>query len=87
MRSRMKKIDLVCYFLAVSLLLGSCSTPERPIRFGTAGEGGIYHSFGLLFADILSGEKDLSVEVKETAGSAANLRLLSGGFYSDGREL
>ena len=42
---------------------------------GAAAEGGIYHRFSTALA-----AKQSNIEVKQTAGSAANLRLLAGGY-------
>ena len=64
-----------------ALVLSSCGTVGRSIRFGTAGIGGNYYAFGQALADVLASENESQkVEVKETAGSAANLRLLSGKY-------
>ena len=68
-----------------ALLLSACSLSDKMIRFGTAGEGGNYYLFGEAFAELLYEQDDkMEIEVKETAGSAANLRLLSGGFIQMG---
>ena len=68
----------VLLFIAV-LILAFYGRSDRAMRFGTAGIGGVYYNFGQEFGDFLSDE-GLKIDVKETAGSAANLRLLSGGF-------
>ena len=60
------------------LLLAGCSGTSRKIRFGTAAVGGNYNTFGQTFAGLVSsGEDPTEIEVKVTAGSAANIRLLS----------
>ena len=63
--------------LALTLLTG-CSQKSTQLRIGTGGTGGIYHSYG----QVLSGLAQEAIpgrtpEVRSTAGSAANLRLLS----------
>lgn len=65
--------------VAVILLIAGCGkSGTNSIRFGTAGLGGNYHTFGQTLASILTADDDsLSVNVKVTAGSAANVRLLS----------
>ena len=68
----------VLLFITV-LILAFYGRSDRAMRFGTAGIGGVYYNFGQEFGDFLSAE-GLKIDVKETAGSAANLRLLSGGF-------
>lgn len=50
-----------------------CGTVTDRIRFGAAGLGGMYDTF----SDIAQSDEDYKMEVKTTAGSAANLRLLS----------
>ena len=63
------------------LLLTGCSAGTKKLRFGAAGLGGVYHIFADTFANVLSTENnDFQIDVKTTAGSAANLRLLSEGY-------
>ena len=50
-------------------ILTSCGTNTGKIKFGAAGLGGTYRVFGDTFANLVT-----------TAGSAANLRLLSDGY-------
>ena len=64
-------------FLAAALLLAGCMSQN--IRLGTASEGGVYYSLGTLLADDARKE-GLTVNVRPTAGSMANLRLLSKGY-------
>lgn len=72
----MKKQFLI-FALAATLLAG-CSNTSGKINFGTAGVGGTYHSFGQAFANtVTASSPQYTFEVKTTAGSAANLRLLS----------
>ena len=64
-------------FLFVLAALTACGQKGR-LRIGTAGEGGNYNSLGKALSQTL--QKDpykINVEVKTTAGSAANIRLLS----------
>ncbi len=58
------------------MLLAGCSSPART-RLGAAREGGVYQQFCAAYA-ALPGKP--VVEEKLTAGSAANLRLLSNGY-------
>lgn len=62
--------------LLAALLLTACGSGSR-VRLGAAASGGVYYEFAQALA-ALDGTPDL--EVRETAGSAANLRLLSGGY-------
>lgn len=60
-----------------SILLTGCGIQDNRIRFGTAGVGGMYASFANAYAGLVPEENKWNVEVKRTAGSTANLRLLS----------
>ena len=68
--------------LLAALLLSGCSSAEavKRLRFGVAGEGGVYREFGELFAALQNDTDNGTVELKATAGSAANLRLLTGEY-------
>lgn len=79
----MKKRGLalcMCVIMLVGMLTG-CSVNTRKIKFGAAGLGGTYRVFGDTFANLVTSKnKKYKMEVKTTAGSAANLRLLSDGY-------
>ena len=66
---------------AALLLLSGCSgkTPGR-LRFGAAAEGGVYHVFGQQYAALENETSNGRIELRTTAGSAANLRLLMGDY-------
>lgn len=68
--------------LLAAVLLSGCSSAEtvKRLRFGVAGEGGIYREFGERFAALENETDNGQVELKATAGSAANLRLLAGEY-------
>ena len=68
--------------LLAAALLSGCSSAEtvRRLRFGAAGEGGVYREFGERFAALENETDNGTVELKTTAGSAANLRLLTGEY-------
>ncbi len=53
-----------------------CSSTSGEIKFGAAGVGGVYSTFANAFAQLASDE-NMDISVKSTAGSVANLRLLS----------
>ncbi len=75
---------------ALALCLSACGTSgpketgspkAETIRFGTGGIGGSYYSYGNALAQTAADAVEgLDFTVKSTAGSAANLRLLQGGF-------
>lgn len=69
--------------LGLLLILGllcACQPKEAQLRFGTAGAGGNYYAWGNVLAQLLEEKAAIQVDVKTTAGSAANLRLLQQGF-------
>ena len=68
--------------LLTALLLSGCSSAKmaKRLRFGAAGEGGIYREFGEQFAALENETSNGQIELKTTAGSAANLRLLTGEY-------
>ena len=77
MKGLRRKTALLMAFLFVLAELTACGQKGR-LRIGTAGEGGNYNSLGKALSQTL--QKDpykINVEVKTTAGSAANIRLLS----------
>ena len=70
--------------MLAALLLTGCSGSTKlssgKLRLGAAGEGGIYHEFGQAYADLENQKAEGSMELRNTAGSAANLRLLMGEY-------
>lgn len=78
-----KKISLL---LCLCLLLTTgCSQIGSAIRFGAADVGGMYYPFASSYTGLVTKDNaDYQFEVKTTAGSAANLRLLSGGYIELG---
>ena len=78
----MKKKKRIALALAAALmmvlLLAACS--EKTIRLGVAGIGGVYQVFGEDYAALQAQNGGRKLEVRETAGSAASLRLLSSGY-------
>ncbi len=69
---------LLCFVL----LLSSCGFGR--VRLGTAAIGGRYNTFGEAFAKKYKEAAGKEIEVRTTAGSAANLRLLTEGFLELG---
>lgn len=70
----------LCAMMLVGLLTG-CGAGTGKIKFGAAGLGGTYRVFGDTFANLVAAKnKKYNMEVRTTAGSAANLRLLSDGY-------
>lgn len=80
----MNKRILVILVAIIVIMCAGCGKSDKELKLGTAKEGGIYYSFGNELADILSDEGDINVQTKETSGSAANIRLISGGYIDMG---
>ena len=79
----MKKVISILTCLCLLMTTG-CSRQET-IRFGAAGVGGMYYPFANAFTELASkDETGINWKVKSTAGSAANLRLLSDNYIELG---
>lgn len=74
-----KKILGILLAFAMVTLQG-CDMKNEEIRFGAAKEGGMYYNFSNSFANTVSDNDKYTFDIKETAGSVANLRLLSKGY-------
>lgn len=65
-------------------VLSGCSQDNKDLKLGTGNEQGNYYKFGEYLAQEVKNSKDASeigtIVVEPTAGSSANLRLLSQGF-------
>ena len=81
MKKKWLAAALAGILLAAAVLSGCAATEKaKRLRFGVAGEGGIYREFGERFAALENETDNGQVELKATAGSAANLRLLAGEY-------
>ena len=74
----MKALKLLLILPILVLCIGcGNSSDNAAIRFGTGGTGGMYYLYGTELAKLIQAEgKGHALDVKTTAGSAANLRLL-----------
>ena len=76
----MKFFKLLLLLPIIALLAGcggKTAGDTAPIRFGTGGTGGMYYHYGTELAKMIKADdKGYSLDVKTTAGAAANLRLL-----------
>lgn len=79
MKTKMKKIIVMLLCVLSVLSLCSCNKKTDAVRIGTGGTSGVYDSVGRSLAEIFS-ENSVDTELKTTAGSAANIRLLSEGY-------
>lgn len=76
----MKALKLLLLLPIIALCFG-CGGSEKSannaMRFGTGGTGGMYYAYGSELAKMIQAEdSSRAIDVKTTAGSAANLRLL-----------
>ena len=77
----MKALKFLLLLPIIALLVG-CGGGEKSagnnaIRLGTGGTGGMYYAYGTELAKLIKAEgNNRALDVKNTAGSAANLRLL-----------
>lgn len=72
----MKRI--LCMFLTtLSLFAFSGCSSTNAVKIGTGDENGTYYAYGSQLTQILNKSGDFKFNVAKTAGSAANLRLLS----------
>lgn len=76
----MRALKLLLLLPIIALCVG-CGGEEKSanngVRFGTAGTGGMYYAYGTELAKMIQEDgKGHALDVKTTAGSAANLRLL-----------
>ncbi len=78
--NKIKKGLCLMGLLLILGLLCACQQANAQLRFGTAGTGGNYYAWGNVLAQLLEDKAEMLVDVKATAGSAANLRLLQQGF-------
>ncbi len=76
-------VKVLAALTVLAAVFAGCGTvgPGRELRFGTGDKGGKYHLYGTNFARAISSEDNtLTFRMRNTAGSAANLRLLGEGF-------
>lgn len=74
----LKKKGLALCAAVMALVLTACTAlGSSKLSFGAAGVGGTYYSLAQSLADEAKDGLGRTIEVKTTAGSAANLRLLS----------
>lgn len=77
----MKKLSVALLaLLLIFSFVGCGGKTQDKIRIGTAGKDGIYEEVGKSLSAVF-GENGYATELKNTAGSAANLRLLSEGYF------
>lgn len=70
------------FFLLLSLLtLSACDSGLQKVSLGSGNLGGLYYKFATDYANKINGKNGaLSVQVKTTAGTRGNMRLMKQGF-------
>lgn len=81
MKNKIKKIATALLAFTVGCVsLTGCNVRQDTIRFGAAGVGGGYYAFATAYTQLANAEDaEMKFNIKSTAGSMANLRLLSEG--------
>ena len=80
MKKEIKKITGILMAIFLVSLTG-CNVRQDTIRFGAAGVGGGYYAFATAYTQLANAEDvEMKFNIKSTAGSMANLRLLSEGY-------
>lgn len=75
------KLLLLLPIIALLVGCGGEKSANNAIRFGTGGTGGMYYAYGNELAKLIQDENNFRpIDVKTTAGSAANIRLLRDKF-------
>lgn len=78
---KMKRFAALIAILALALGCLTACSQDKALRLGTGNNEGIYYQFGTLLAEDSQNNADVpTIAVETTAGSSANLRLLSQGF-------
>jgi len=78
MKKRFGLVSVAAVFMM--FILSSCSD-KITLSFGTGNIGGNYYSYGNAYSQLLNADdENIMVNVRTTAGSAANLRLIQQGF-------
>lgn len=76
----MKKTLMISCVLLTVMITSSCT---GEIKIGTGDIGGTYYKYGTALTQIVEeSNTDMNLRVRETAGSAANLRLMQDGYLN-----
>ena len=71
---------VLCLAALFCCALTGCGRDASRLKLGTGSSWGSYYAFGVNLAEEVAAQTDYTLDVRETAGAAANLRLLSKGY-------
>lgn len=75
------KTVIAAIFATATLFLGACDSNTQNIRLGSGNKGGLYDKFARNFAEQFNNKNSsVNIQVKNTAGTSANIRLLEENF-------
>lgn len=75
------KAATAAIFATATVFLSACNSETEAIRFGSGNKGGLYDKFANTFAESFNASNNGSqIQVKNTAGTSANIRLIEEGF-------
>lgn len=72
----MKKFFYILLISITSMVFSGCGM-QSTVHIGTGDENGAYYAYGTQLAEIFGDSSNILFKVRKTAGSAANLRLIS----------
>ncbi len=79
------KIATAAILVAATVFTISCNTEKQNIRFGSGNKGGLYDKFANSFAETFNkANGSIQIQVKNTSGTSANIRLIEDGFIDFG---
>lgn len=75
----------IAFLTTTALLLSSCQSEKQTVRFGSGNKGGLYDKFANSFAETFNkANGSIQIQVKNTSGTSANIRLIEEGFIDFG---
>lgn len=77
---KFSKLGFIC-LASLGILFTSCNSEKDTLTIGTGNSGGFYYQYGAALSELAAKmDPAMNIQVKTTAGTAANLRLVDQGF-------